>query len=181
MQGRYIRRSHLHNSQTPSFGPRVADTMPDCRLHYANLCAFARDLSRENIEVFAWEDIMTAAFNRAWNNRPSRASAQNSDRSVDTWRAYMSGAEVWVSSDVVQKSLHNGRISRQTWRLWQDKFTEMNSATTDRPRQNRGNLPCQASRDIARALQGVDDHNAGQNAHESHRPRPRLLRIPART
>lgn len=177
MQARYNRRSHLHNSQTPSSG----HTMPDSGSHYANLCAFVKDLTRENIEVFAWEDIMTTAFDRAWNNKPPRASAQDSGRRMDTWRAYLSGAEAWVNYDVVQKSLRNGRVSRQTWRLWQDKFTEMNSATTDRPRRNRGNLPCQASREIGRALQGVDDHNAGQNTHGSYRPMPRPLRIPART
>lgn len=179
MQGRPMRPPRLHNLQLPTFDRPHPDLIPDCRSRYTNLCAFASDLIRENIDLPAWEDIMTTAFNRARNNLSPRMSIQGSSGRMDTRNAYLRGAEAWASYNIVQKSLRNQRISSETWRMWQDMFTEASSGSTNRISRNPGNSLFRASREIEWALRDMDDHNEARNARGSYRPRPRPLRIPA--
>lgn len=181
MQARSIRRPRPHNLQTPTLSHGDPDTTSDCRALYTNLCTFASDLTRENIDLFAWEDIMTTAFDRARNNMPSRMSTRYNDSRMNTWKAYLSGAEAWVNYNVVQKSLRNERVSREQWRVWQGMFIRANGGSTNRAlRSPRGSIS-RASREIERALQGVSDNNETRHTRGSYTPRPRLLRIPAST
>lgn len=178
MQARAVGRYHLHNVRSPTLGHRFLDTVTNCKSSYTNLCAFTCDLIREDIDLFAWEDIMTTAFNRARNNMPSRASTQGNGYIINICKAYLRGAEAWVNYDVVRKSLRFGRLPRESWRMWQDMFTEANSANSRASRNPRNPLRT-ASRTIGRALEGVNDGNEARNSRESYTPRARPLRIPA--
>lgn len=133
-------------------------------------------MTRENIDFFAWEDIMTTAFNRALNNMPSRMPERDNGGGPGTWWAYLNGAKAWVNYDVIQKSLLGGRISHETWRLWQNMFTEANNAC-QKPR----NSLLHASREIKRALEGANGQNQARRTRGSYKLRPRLFRIPAST
>lgn len=164
MRARGIRQCH-HGFQPPT-----------CKSRYRNLCAFASALTREKIDIFAWEDIMTTAFNRVLNNMPSRMPGRDNGGSPGAWWAYLYGAKAWVDYDVIQKSLLGGRISHETWRLWQNMFTEANNAS-QKPR----NSLLHASREIGRALEDANGHNQARRTRRSYTPRPRLFRIPAST
>lgn len=179
MRARSIRTTRAHNFQPPALGHRAPDTITDCNSRYRNLCAFASGLARENIDVFEWEDIMTTAFNRARNNMSSRMPAHDTGDALDTRKAYLSGAEAWANYDIVQKSLQSQRISREAWRQWQDMLTEANSTTTDQGSRKPRKSLCKASKQIKRALEGVNDHDGSRRTRGSHTHR--LFRTPART
>lgn len=181
MQGRAIvMGSRRHNLQLPALDHRFPHAVPDCRSRYTNLCAFASDLTRENIDLFSWEAIMTTAFNRARNNLPPRMSTQGTGSRMDNWEAYLRGAEAWASYDVIKKSLSNQRVSREAWHMWQDMFTQASGGSTSRAsRRNPRNSSFHASGEIQRALRDMNDHNQARNTRGSYRPRPRPLRIPS--
>lgn len=173
MQAGAVRRRQVHNLQPPTLGRRLAT---DCKSRYTNLCAFASDLTRENIDLSAWEGIMTTSFIRARNNMPSRASTQGNASVLEIREGYLRGAEAWVNYNVIRKSIRDRRLSRESWRMWQTMFAQANRASPGRRNPART-----ASRQIERALQDVDDQLEAQNSREAYTPRARLLRIPAST
>lgn len=182
MQGRAIvMGSRRHNLQLPARDHRFSHAMLDCRSRYTNLCAFASDLIREKIDLFAWEDIMATAFNRARQNLPPRMSTQGTGSRMGNWEAYLSGAEAWANYDFIQKSLSNQRISREAWHMWQDMFTQANGGSTRRASRTARNSSFLALSEIERALRDHNDPNQARSTRGSYRPRPRPLRIPGGT
>lgn len=177
MQAGAVRRRQVHDLHPPPLGRRLAT---DCKSRYTNLCAFASDLTRENIDLLAWEGIMTTSFIRARNNMPSRASTQGNAGVLEIREGYLRGAEAWVNYNVIRKSIRDRRLSRESWRMWQTMFAQANRAY-NRASPGRRNSVRTASRQIERALQSVDDQLEAQNPREAYTPRARLLRIPAST
>lgn len=160
-------------------GHRCSPAIPDCKSRYANLCAFARDLVRENIPLFAWEDIMKTALNRAVANMHQGVSEQINGGIPDTWRAYLSGARAWVNYNIILKSLRDQDVSREAWLQWQDMFTQANSIDPDRALRKGRESRFASARVIRRALH--DAQHEAQHNHETYKPKARPLRIPART
>lgn len=183
MQARGISWPRLYDVQRGTSGhPFSDDGVADSMSRYVNLCAFAKYLAREDIDVFGWEDIMKTCFDLARNNMPSRIPSRDNGGGLDTWKAYLSGAEAWVDQYVIQKSLQGGHVSQEAWLMWQYMFTEASSAMPNPDFKTPRDSFIQASREIQRVLGGVSDDTEARHTRQSHMqrtPKGRPLRISA--
>lgn len=180
MRGRSTGKYRVNTLRPHITNDCSTDGLSESKSRYANLCAFASALVREDVHIFAWEDIMRTAFRRAQQNEPSEASTQNGGgTSLETWKAYLSGAQAWANCDILRKSLRDGSSSRVEWQRWQRLFMEADSITTDGdPSRQSFSKPL---REIQMALDEARGHKKDRHTRAAYVPKARLLRIPART